>query len=318
MKQKLEKIAKYVTDILLFFVGLAIVIALYSLIELTVLHKNYVNYFGYTAFVVESGSMEPSIHTKDMIIVKIGDNYKVNDVITYYHEGSFITHRIIKKGKNNLLTKGDSNDSEDKLVSKDKVIGKVVKILPKYGLWKEVALSPIVLIVIFATLIVLSLGFSYNGKKRKKEQFKEYLESDNLEDVKEINEIKKEIKEEIKEQIKEQIKEEIPEKDDSIIYFPFFNEDYTYELRNKYINQGKTVFDYFLPEYYLYKKGFLVVPQKTEKVYNKSAFKIKYSTPGDYRVYLQFDNYYSISYKYVNISFNKYDDVKEYIIHVEE
>lgn len=114
------------------------------------------------------------------------------------------------------------------------------------------------------------------------------------------------------------VKEEIPEKDDSIIYFPFFNEDYTYELRNEYINQGKTVFDYFLPEYYLYKKGFLVVPQKTEKVYNKSAFKIKYSTPGDYRVYLQFDNYYSISYKYVNISFNKYDDVKEYIIHVEE
>lgn len=210
MKTKFEKIAKYVIDVLLFFVAVGIIFASYSLIQLSVLHKNYVNYFGYTFFVVESGSMEPSIKTKDMVMVKITDKYKVNDVITYEQDGSFITHRILKTGKNNLLTKGDSNDSEDKLVNRNAVVGKVIKVFSKYGLWKDVILSPIVIIVIFVTLLVFSLGCSFNSKAQRKKELLEYLESDDNSEEKEF--IKEEIMDELKEEIIDEIKEEQEEK----------------------------------------------------------------------------------------------------------
>lgn len=211
VKKKLELIAKYVTNVLLFFVVVAILIASYSLIQLSVLHKGYVNYFGYTVFIVESGSMEPAIKTKDMVVVKLTDKYKVNDVITFEQDGSFVTHRILKANKNNLLTKGDANDSEDKLVARENVLGKVVKVLPKYGLWKEVLLSPIVLLVIFATIIIISFGCSYKTKAKRKQELKDYLASEDVDDVKEKEEIKGELIEEIKEELKDEIADEIKE-----------------------------------------------------------------------------------------------------------
>lgn len=167
----LDKFAKYFTNVLLFLVITAILFALYSLIQLTTLQKDYVNYFGYTVFEVESGSMAPTINVRDVIVVKIGDkDVKKGDIITYKKDDDFITHRVVEVGGDKLITKGDSNNSDDKIVQKDEILGKIVKTFPRLGVWKEILLSPTVIIVIFVTLMIFSLGCAYNGKNKEKEK----------------------------------------------------------------------------------------------------------------------------------------------------
>lgn len=95
--------------------------------------------FGYRMFVVVTGSMEPTIHVKQAIIVKHNDNPQIGDVLAFGESDDFITvHRIIAIEKNGdeLLykTKGDHNNTEDKdLVKKENVRGTVKYILPGVG-----------------------------------------------------------------------------------------------------------------------------------------------------------------------------------------
>ncbi len=165
MSGKLRKIVKYFTNILLCIVIIAIFFALYGLIQLSVLDKPYANYFGYTLFEIESGSMAPSVNVDDMILVKITKKVRKNDVITYKSDSSYITHRVVEVGENKIITKGDSNNSEDKIIARDDVLGKVIKVFPRFGVWKKIILSPKVIIIIFITLIIFSLCYSYTGKK---------------------------------------------------------------------------------------------------------------------------------------------------------
>lgn len=165
MSGKLRKIVKYFTNILLGIVIIAIFFALYGLIQLSVLDKPYANYFGYTLFEIESGSMAPSVNVDDMILVKITKKVKKDDVITYKSDSSYITHRVVEVGENKIITKGDSNNSEDKIIARTDVLGKVIKVFPRFGVWKKIILSPRVMIVIFITLIIFSLCYSYTGKK---------------------------------------------------------------------------------------------------------------------------------------------------------
>ena len=168
--KNIEKITKYFTNVLLGIVIIAIFFALYSFIQLVILEKDYVNYFGYTLFEVQSGSMSPTINVDDMLLVKITNDIKKGDIITYKNEENFITHRVIEANGDKIITKGDSNNSEDKIINKDAVLGKIVKIFPKFGKWKKILLSPGVLIALFSTLTIFSLGLSYNDKKKEKEK----------------------------------------------------------------------------------------------------------------------------------------------------
>ena len=74
--KNIEKITKYFTNVLLGIVIIAIFFALYSFIQLVILEKDYVNYFGYTLFEVQSGSMSPTINVDDMLLVKLTTDIK--------------------------------------------------------------------------------------------------------------------------------------------------------------------------------------------------------------------------------------------------
>lgn len=94
--------------------------------------------FGHRLYVILSGSMEPTIKTKQAVITKEIDEPQVDDVIAF-GENDFITvHRITKvytEGGNKLYqTKGDNNNAEDKeLVKKESIKGKVQYVLPGVG-----------------------------------------------------------------------------------------------------------------------------------------------------------------------------------------
>jgi len=156
-----KKIAEYITNILLIIVVIAIFFALYGFVQLRVLNKPYINYFGYTFFEVVSGSMSPTINTYDMIIVKIDKEVSVDDIVTFYKDNSFITHRITDyKDDNNILTKGDANNTTDKSITKDEILGKVVFIIPKFGIIRVVLSDIKVIASVFITIILFSVAFS--------------------------------------------------------------------------------------------------------------------------------------------------------------
>jgi len=96
---------------------------------------------GYHPAVVGSGSMSPAICTGDIVIVKNVDpsEIHVGDIIQYYSDqGYTVTHRVIKieETPEGLIftTKGDANDVPDKPFKADRIIGKVVFVIPKLGL----------------------------------------------------------------------------------------------------------------------------------------------------------------------------------------
>lgn len=155
-----EKIAHIILNIIITFVFLMVVIVGYNYIQLQIMKKDYTNFFGYTVFEVSTGSMAKTLNIYDVILVKITKDIKENDIITYKKDNELITHRIMEINEDKIITKGDANNTEDKEITTDAIIGKVISIYPKLGIWSKVFTEPNVLISIFITLILIGLAIS--------------------------------------------------------------------------------------------------------------------------------------------------------------
>lgn len=159
-------ITKIASNILFVLLSFVVILCLYSFISLNILSNKYVNFFSYTIFSIGSNSMAPEITTNDLILVKLTKDAKKGDIITFYEDDSLVTHRVKSKTSNGYVTKGDANNSEDKIVSLNNVVGKTVKILPNYGVWYKVITTPKIIFLICITLFLFSAAFSYTGNKR--------------------------------------------------------------------------------------------------------------------------------------------------------
>ena len=123
--------------------------------------------FGWSWAVVISGSMEPEIQVNDLIIVREQDSYGIGDIITYENGSSVVTHRIAGKTDDGFITRGDSNNTEDKLpVPQDSVVGKVVHAVPKIGLMIEYLRTPLGMTCL-VLIGVLLIEIPYLLEKRK-------------------------------------------------------------------------------------------------------------------------------------------------------
>ena len=95
--------------------------------------------FSLKFFTNRSYSMSPSIDQNSLTVVKKQDSYEVGDVITFYDNGArneIVTHRVIGIGGNVYKTKGDANVlADDSIVVPRLIIGKVVLIVPYFGLF---------------------------------------------------------------------------------------------------------------------------------------------------------------------------------------
>ena len=165
--KKLQKIMSVFVNVIMTLVVIAILFCLYCVFSVKILHKDFVNIFGYSIFEVATGSMKDSINIGDAVVVKIDDKYKVGDIITYRSGDDFITHRVVSEKDGYIIAKGDANNVNDNPIDKSLVLGRVVKIIPKLGVWKKVLLTPKVIILILLTLFIFSVLFSYNGKSIK-------------------------------------------------------------------------------------------------------------------------------------------------------
>lgn len=155
-------IKKVLWGIFLAVFGLVAVVTLWLAVDKFVLKSPVPSMFGYSALTVKTGSMAGTIEMGDMIIIHKEDDYKIGDVITYLHEGDKIptTHRIININQNDgsFLTRGDANNTKDpEAVTEDIILGKMVKIYPKAGIFMSWVQTE-GWIYIVACLAILGLG----------------------------------------------------------------------------------------------------------------------------------------------------------------
>jgi signal peptidase len=141
--------------------------------------------------VVLSGSMEPTIKTGSIVMVKPVEDYKVGDIITFGPNSKSnppTTHRIFeiktKDGQPVYVTKGDANNAEDLAeITKKDILGKVLFFVPYLGYAVEFAKQPMgfILIIVIPAVIIVSdeIGniwkevFQLKNKKKDNEQDKE-------------------------------------------------------------------------------------------------------------------------------------------------
>lgn len=163
----LKKGLKIVVDILTFFVFLVLIVVIFSKFKMMISGNDYFEVAGYSVFSVKTGSMAPAIKQNDVIVVKSQDYYEVGDIITYKDDKNYITHRIISVRGHDIVTQGDANNAKDTSITDDMVIGKVVKNYSNMRIWQKVFTTPKIIIMVFVTLILFDIAFSYKGIRQK-------------------------------------------------------------------------------------------------------------------------------------------------------
>ena len=128
---------------------------------------------GFEPYVVESGSMEPTISTGSLSFINKHvkyENIKEYDVIAFsIPSGNKVTHRVIALTDMGFETKGDNNENSDGIsTTKDNFIGKNVFSIPKAGyLIKLIQTTRGKIILGTIILVILIAGLTMDDKKKE-------------------------------------------------------------------------------------------------------------------------------------------------------
>jgi len=167
-RKLIEKAVNFLLNILIFIFGAILLISIYTGVQTKILGNDYADFFGYSIFEVQTGSMAEAIEAGDWIVVKQTKKVKLDDVITYKLDGEYITHRVMEVYNGTYITKGDANPAKDDPVDQTQIVGKVVKILPNFGFIRRTIFNPSVLITLIITLFLFNLAFTKTKEKDTK------------------------------------------------------------------------------------------------------------------------------------------------------
>ncbi|MBQ8133185.1 MAG: signal peptidase I [Clostridia bacterium] len=148
-----------------------------------VLHEQLPMINGYGYAVVLSGSMQPAFNVDDLLIIQKCDSYEVGDIVTYVDSANdLVTHRITEIDDVSVVTQGDANNTADRAFRKERIKGKVVKILPGVGRMIQLFQNPFVIISVCTVILVLN-HISYKKEVSQKEKRINSIRSE-IEDLK--------------------------------------------------------------------------------------------------------------------------------------
>lgn len=131
--------------------------------------------FGYSFYSVLTGSMEPTIKTGSIVVVKNANANEIEDedIITFKagNKGTLVTHRvkeIVNNGNVEFVTQGDANNTVDgSIVTSENLVGKVVLAIPFMGTASVFIKNNIVpILILFFTIIIIVTYIKYILKKK--------------------------------------------------------------------------------------------------------------------------------------------------------
>lgn len=158
----LKKFINVLLNVLIVLFSITLLISIYSAVQTKIFKKKYSDFFGYSVFEVKTGSMVPTIKVGDWIIVHKSDTYNLKDIVTYEKDGEYITHKIVQVYNTTFVTRGDANNKDDDPINQSQIVGKVVKILPAFGLLRQTVFNPVVLIALMITIVLFNSAFKDN------------------------------------------------------------------------------------------------------------------------------------------------------------
>lgn len=135
-----------------------------TVIVVAVCSLSLLNYFsgperngvmGYKGYTVISGSMEPTLHVGDYIIIKKMpfDKVEKGEIISFSQDNVLVTHRVVEREGNKLKTRGDHNNVNDLgEVTSENYIGTYQFRIPQLGrimLWLQ---DPMIYSIIMAVI----------------------------------------------------------------------------------------------------------------------------------------------------------------------
>ena len=148
-----------------FMIVLLILIFLFSFSSIILF--SYKKLSKYSIAIVMSDSMTPVLNKYDLIIIKKQDEYNESDIVAYYENNNIIVHRIILKGNNYVITKGDANKVDDNKIKLKNLKGKVIRNFNYAGkivvLLQKRNIRIILYVVLTLSIILTNSGFN---KKR--------------------------------------------------------------------------------------------------------------------------------------------------------
>ena len=72
-------------------------IVIITIILINVFSALNISFLGFRLFRVGSGSMEPNLKVKDLVLIKKSSNYEIGDIVTYKENNEYISQlKIIK------------------------------------------------------------------------------------------------------------------------------------------------------------------------------------------------------------------------------
>ena len=125
--------------------------------------------FGVGSAVVLSGSMEPELSVGDLILVVEQDDYRVDDVVVFQDGRMAVTHRIVFISDDEVITRGDANNTNDEPLAPEQIKGKVVLAIPLLGYLINLIKTPVgTLAVIGLAVFLLERSFRAEQESDKK------------------------------------------------------------------------------------------------------------------------------------------------------
>ncbi|MEG0771346.1 MAG: signal peptidase I [Clostridia bacterium] len=166
---------KAITIFINVLVFLVVIAAVFIMVN--VMNNKIPSIAGYSMIRVVSGSMEPSIHIGDYLLIKKTDPEKLEngDIITFYSPDPAIlgkpnTHYIVDINGDVITTKGKANSEVDEYkVSKQAVIGKMVTKLDFMKFIEPIINNKLIFMLVIIVPLCIMIFFEVKSLTDKKE-----------------------------------------------------------------------------------------------------------------------------------------------------
>lgn len=136
--------------------------AVSALLFLVIIFASYV--LAQRTAIVSGESMEPTMHTGDIVFVWPQPHYEVGSVVVYRvpegqpGEGRTVIHRVTGHRGDQMILQGDNNGSVDPWnPTVDDVLGKRVVLIPKIGTYLAFLRQPSVLVSLLAGIVTTGM-----------------------------------------------------------------------------------------------------------------------------------------------------------------
>lgn len=128
--------------------------------------------FGIKTAIVLTGSMSPEIEINDFVVIKQPGEIAVGDIVAYKDDSvsEEVLHRVIKIDGDEVITKGDANNTNDKPISKAQITGVYVGKIEHLGEIISFINQPVVFSIIVTLLVVIMFIPSRNSIRNNKKR----------------------------------------------------------------------------------------------------------------------------------------------------